>query len=60
MPTAVDFPNSAADGTEFVASGKSWTYLTNSWRRYTTILTDGGYADTTYNITDDGGSASGL
>lgn len=60
MPTPVDFPNSPSTNDEFVVAGKSWTYVSNVWKRYTVILSDGGYADTTYSVTDDGGDASGL
>jgi len=60
MPTSIDFPNSPSANAEFVAAGKVWTYVNNVWKRYTVILTDGGYADTTYNVTDDGGNANGL
>lgn len=57
---AVDFPNSPSANDEFVASGKAWKYISNVWKRYTLIISDGGYADTVYAVTDDGGNASGL
>jgi len=60
MSTPADFPNSPSANQEFVAAGKAWSYIASVWKRYTVILSDGGYADTTYNVTDDGGSASGL
>lgn len=60
MSTPIDFPNSPSANDEFVASGKAWTYVSSVWKRYNLILTDGGYANTSFSVTDDGGDASGL
>ena len=60
MSTPADFPNSPSANQEFVAAGKSWTFIGSVWKRYTVILSDGGYASTSFAVTDDGGDASGL
>lgn len=60
MALPVDFPNSPSENDEHVASGKAWRYLNSVWKRYNLIITDGGYAGTTFLLTDDGGDASGL
>jgi hypothetical protein len=57
---AIDFPNSPSVNDEFIAAGKAWLYISSVWKRYTLIISDGGYADTVYAITDDGGNADGL
>jgi hypothetical protein len=60
MSTIIDFPNTPSENDIFFAAGKAWQYSGGSWKRYTLIISDGGYADTVYAMTDDGGNANGL
>lgn len=56
----IDFPNTPSENDEFVGAGKAWRFISNTWKRYTVIISDGGFADTVYAVTDDGGNANGL
>lgn len=60
MSTVIDFPNSPSENDIFFAAGKSWQYSGGSWKRYNVIISDGGFADTTFSVTHDGGDADGI
>ena len=60
MASPADFPSSPSTNDEYIAAGKAWRFIGSVWKRYNVIISDGGYASTTFSLTDDGGDASGL
>jgi len=60
MSTPADFPDSPTSNQVFIVAGKAWIYISNIWKRYNLIVSDGGYADTSFDVTDDGGTANGF
>jgi len=59
MSTPADFPDIPIADQEYIVGGKTWRFISNAWKRYSNIVSDGGRADTAFSVTDDGGSASG-
>jgi len=60
MSTPANIPDNPTANQTIVIAGKTWIYVGNVWKRYNSIVSDGGYASTSFDVTEDGGTASGI
>lgn len=60
MTVIADIPDTPTANQEYIFSGKSWSFISNLWKKNRAIISDGGFSTTVYAVTDDGGNANGL